>query len=79
MIFKLIEVVIAKQGQGRSQGLEQGWVHGWVHGWAQGHLPCMKFLFIFGPKVKNYNDFNLFQNFGLLKILYLDYKVITNL
>ena len=50
MFFKLIEVVIAKQGwsQGKSQGLAQGW----VHGWAQGHLPCMNFLFIFGPKVE---------------------------
>ena len=54
MFFKLIEVVIAKQGwsQGKSQGLAQGWMHGWVHGWAQGHLPCMNFLFIFGPKVE---------------------------
>ena len=48
MFFKLIEVVIAKQGQGKSQGLAQGW----VHGWAQDHLPCMNFLFIFGPKVE---------------------------
>ena len=50
MFFELIEVVIAKQGwsQGKSQGLAQGW----VHGWAQGHLPCMNFLFIFGPKVE---------------------------
>ena len=52
MFFKLIEVVIAKQGQGKSQGLAQGWVHGWVHDWAQGHLPCMNFLFILGPKVE---------------------------